>query len=60
MQRVKMGLNNVSKLLTALDSPYIDNVCMNGNNANRRESPVVIHVAGTMVKVLCVGSWHKR
>ena len=41
-QRVKMGLTNVSKLLTALDSSYIGN-----NDDDTGKKPIIVHVAGT-------------
>ena len=41
-QRVKMGLTNVSKLLTALDSSYIGN-----KDDDTGKKPIIVHVAGT-------------
>ena len=48
MQRVKMGLDNISKLLVALESPYIDDGSSSSSSkANTKQVPVIIHVAGT-------------
>ena len=43
-QRVKMGLTNITKLLTALESPYVDK---GKSTLDNRKMPIIVHVAGT-------------